>query len=215
VARRVFKLGIPAATEQLLISAAFMTLTIIVAGLGTVALAAHRVAFNALSLSFLPGIGFAIAATALVGQSIGARRVAEAGAVARIANQWAVLWMSVMGVVIFLFAPQLMGFFTDEADMIAVGAAGLRVVALAQPFWAMLFVYSGAIRGLGNTQFPLRVNATGIWLSVGLAYLFVHFIGGQLNAVWSGFLVVAPIMGGLLWWRFNQLIQESISDGTR
>jgi multidrug resistance protein, MATE family len=214
VARRIFKLGIPAATEQLLISAAFMTLTILVAGLGTVALAAHRVAFNALSLSFLPGIGFAIAATALVGQSIGAKRVAEAGAVARIANSWAVLWMSLMGVVIFLFAPQLMGFFTEDQEMIAVGAAGLRVVALAQPFWAMLFVYSGALRGMGNTQFPLRVNATGIWLSVGLAYLFVHFFGGQLNAVWSGFLVIAPIMGGLLWWRFSQLVQESISDGT-
>jgi Na+-driven multidrug efflux pump len=136
--------------------------------------------------------------------------VAEAGAVARIAAGWAILWMSGMAAVIFFFAPQLMQFFTDEQEMIAIGAAGLRVVALAQPFWALLFVYSGALRGLGNTQFPLRVNASGIWVSVGLAYLFVHFVGGQLNAVWSAFLVVAPAMGGLLWWRFNQLIREGV-----
>jgi Na+-driven multidrug efflux pump len=106
-----------------------------------------------------------------------------------------------------------MGFFTEDQEMIEVGASGLRIVALAQPFWAMLFVYSGALRGLGNTRFPLRVNASGIWISVGLAYLFVYFVGGQLNAVWSGFLIVAPLMGGLLWWRFNQLIQEGIPPG--
>jgi putative MATE family efflux protein len=208
VARRISNLGIPAATEQILISAAFMALTVLVAGLGTVALAAHRVAFNALSLSFLPGIGFAIAATALVGQSFGAKRIAEAGAVGRIAAGWAILWMSVMGVVIFFFAPQLMSFFTDEVDMIEIGAAGLRVVALAQPFWALLFVYGGALRGLGNTKFPLRVNATGIWVAVGLAYLIIHYIGGQLNAVWGAFLITSPIMALLLRWRFQRTIRE-------
>ena len=59
-------------------------------------LAAHRVAFSALSLSFLPGIGFGIAATALVGQSVGARRIGEGAAAVRIATTWAVGWMSAM-----------------------------------------------------------------------------------------------------------------------
>ena len=65
----------PAALEQLLVSGAFLALSVIVAHLGTAVLAAHRVAFNALSLAFLPGIGFGVAATALVGQSVGARRL--------------------------------------------------------------------------------------------------------------------------------------------
>jgi Na+-driven multidrug efflux pump len=164
---------------------------------------------NALSLSFLPGVGFAIAATALVGQSIGARRPDEGAAAARIATLWGVLWMSSMGIIIFFFASPIMQLFTDEPDMVTIGAAGLRVVALAQPFWALLFIQSGALRGLGNTGFPLRVNATGIWLTVALAYLIIHFIGGKLNAVWGAFLITSPIIGGLLWRRFQQAIREA------
>jgi putative MATE family efflux protein len=209
IARQVLNIGIPAAMEQLLISAAFVVLTMLVASLGTVTLAAHRVAMNALSLSFLPGVGFAIAATALVGQSIGARRPDEGAAAARIATLWGVLWMSSMGIIIFFFASPIMQLFTDEPDMVTIGAAGLRVVALAQPFWALLFIQSGALRGLGNTGFPLRVNATGIWLTVALAYLIIHFIGGKLNAVWGAFLITSPIIGGLLWRRFQQAIREA------
>jgi putative MATE family efflux protein len=209
IARQVLKIGMPAAVEQLLVSAAFVAMTVLVAGLGTVTLAAHRVAMNALSLSFLPGFGFSIAATALVGQSIGAKRPAEGAAVARIATQWGVMWMSAMGLIIFFFAPQVMRLFTGDPEMITIGAAGLKVVALAQPFWAVLFVQSGALRGLGNTGFPLRVNAAGIWLAVALAYLIIAYIGGKLDAVWSGFLIVSPGMGGLLWWRFRRAIRQA------
>jgi putative MATE family efflux protein len=210
IAKQVLSIGIPAAIEGLHISAAFVVLVMVVAGLGTVTLAAHQVAMNALALSFLPGIGFGIAATALVGQSIGARRPAEGAAVTRIATMWGILWMSAMGVLILFFAPQIMRFFTREPQMVAIGAAGLRVVALAQPFWAVLFVQAGALRGLGNTKFPLRVNATGIWLAVLLAYLLIQFIGGELNTVWGAFLIVSPGMAAFLWWRFRRAIAEAM-----
>ena len=80
VARQVLRIGIPAAFEQVLATSAFLALALVVARLGTDVLAAQRITFNALSLSFLPGIGFGIAATALVGQSVGARRIAEGAA---------------------------------------------------------------------------------------------------------------------------------------
>ena len=141
VAREVLRIGVPAALEQMLIIGAFVTLTLVVAGLGTVALAAHRMAFNALSLSFLPGIGFGIAATALVGQSVGARRLDEGAAATRIAMRWAVdLDGRARGLACCIFAPQIMRMFTDDPAVIAAGAAALRVVALAQPFWAVMFV---------------------------------------------------------------------------
>ena len=108
VARQVLRIGVPAALEQMLVSTAFLALAMVVAHLGTEVLAAHRVAFNALSLSFLPGIGFGIAATALVGQSIGARRIAEGAAAARVATTWAVIWMSAIAVLLFIFAPQVL-----------------------------------------------------------------------------------------------------------
>jgi len=208
VARQVLRIGVPAALEQILVSAAFLAMSVVVAHLGTEVLAAHRVAFNALSLSFLPGIGFGIAATALVGQSIGARRIEEGGAAARVATIWAVIWMGAIGAILFIFAPQVLGLFTNDQAVIAAGAGGLRVVALAQPFWAVLFVQSGALRGSGNTSFPLKTSGVGIWLSVGLGWLLITIFGGGLSAVWAAFLIVAPAMAFLMWQRFQRTVRE-------
>src|SRR5207253_9561042 len=119
------------------------TLTPVVATLGTAALAAHRVVINVLSLSFLPGIGFGLAATALVGQSVGARQPLEARALARIALRWALIWMGARGVIFLLCAELLMRLFTSDPQMMASGAAAVRVTALAQPLWAASFVLAG------------------------------------------------------------------------
>ena len=208
VARQVLRIGIPAAMEQILVSTAFLALGIVVAHLGTEVLAAHRVAFNALSLSFLPGIGFGIAATALVGQSIGARRIQDGAAAARVATTWAVIWMSAIAALLFIFAPQVLHLFTSDAAVVAAGAGGLRVVALLQPFWAVLFVQSGALRGAGNTSFPLKVSGTGIWVSVGLAWLLITLVGGGLISVWAAFLLVAPVTAFLMWRRFQRMVRE-------
>ncbi|HEX5688986.1 MAG TPA: MATE family efflux transporter [Roseiflexaceae bacterium] len=210
VARDVLRIGVPAALEQVLVSSAFFALTIIVAHLGTEVLAAHRIAFNALSLSFLPGIGFGIAATALVGQSVGARRIEEGAAATRIATIWAVAWMSAIALAILIFAEPIMRLYTNDPAVIAAGAAGLRVVALAQPFWGVLFVQSGGLRGTGNTRFPLWTTGGGIWLSVGLSYALIQWIGGGLASVWAGFLILAPFMAALHWWRFRRTVREEM-----
>src|SRR5262249_41398977 len=208
VARQVLRIGVPAAMEQILVSTAFLALGIVVAHLGTDMLAAHRVVFNALALSFLPGIGFGIAATALVGQSVGARRIQEGAAATRVATIWAVIWMSAIAALLFIFAPQVLQIFSNDPDVVAAGAAGLRVVALLQPFWAVLFVQSGALRGSGNTSFPLKVSGSGIWVSVGLAWLLIRLFGGGLVSVWAAFLLGAPVIAGLMWQRFQRTVRE-------
>jgi len=206
VARQLLKIGVPAAVEQMLMSLAFLVMTTVVSHLGTLTLAAQRVAMNAMSLSFLPGFGFSIAATALVGQSVGAKRPAEGQAAARIATRWAMIWMGCLAIIFLIFAPQIMGFFSDDPDVIAIGAAGLRMVALTQPFWALGMVNGGALRGTGNTQFPLRVNAIGIWAAVGLGAFFVNYISPTLSAVWAAFLFTSPVTSFLLWRRFRKEI---------
>lgn len=207
VAASVLRIGVPAALEQLLTSAAFTIMTMIVASLGTTALAAHRIAFNALSLSFLPGFGFGIAATALVGQSVGAQEPEEGAAATSIASWWAVLWMAMMGAISFVFATPIMRLFSQDAEVVRLGVAAIRAVALAQPFWAMIFVQSGALRGLGNTTFPLRTNTTGIWLTMGLAWLAVTYFNGGISHVWSAFLISSPLMAAFLWWRLRREVQ--------
>lgn len=208
VARQIMGIGLPAALEQVLTSASFFALIAVVAGLGTAALAGHQLSFVALSTSFLPGFGFSIAATTLVGQAVGARRIREGEAAARIATTWAIVWMSGLGTVLFIFAEAVLGVFTKDPEVIQLGAAGLRVVAVAQPFWAILMVLSGALRGTGDTQFPLVVGSGGLWLAVGIAALLQYLFRGGLPMIWSAYLIISPIIGALYWWRFQHTVRR-------
>jgi multidrug resistance protein, MATE family len=208
VARQVLRLGVPASVEQLLMASAFLVLTILVARLGTDTLAAQRISMSALSFSFLPGIGFAIAATALVGQSIGAHRPALGAAMARMATIWAVLWMSSIGALVLLFAPSIMRLFTADPDVVRIGASGLRVVALTQPFWAVGMVQAGGLRGTGDTRFPLIIGGAGVWGAVLLAWLGLRYFGGGLVTVWGAFLITSPITSTLTWWRFHSRVHQ-------
>lgn len=207
MARQVLKIGIPAAMEQVLINLAFLTFTIVISHLGTDVLAAQRIAMNAMSLSFLPGFGFAIAATALVGQSIGAKRPDEGAEVAKVATTWAVIWMGCLAVLFFVFARQIMAFYTSDPAVVDSGVLGLRMSALVQPFWAISFVQAGALRGTGDTQYPLRVNTMGIWIAVALGAVFVWYINGSLAAAWAAFLLSTPMTATLMWRRFRSVIQ--------
>jgi putative MATE family efflux protein len=213
VAKNVLRLGVPASVEQVLMAAAFTVLTILVAKLGTDTLAAQRISISALSFSFLPGFGFSMAATALVGQSIGAGRLATAEGVAKVATIWAVIWMSVIGALIFAFATPIMHLFTDQADVVRIGAGGLRIVALTQPFWAVGMVQSGALRGTGDTRYPLIIGAGGMWATVLIVWLILTFLGGGLTSVWAAFLATSPVTAFLTWRRFQQRVRELDEEG--
>jgi Na+-driven multidrug efflux pump len=149
-----------------------------------VSLRADNEAAAALSFSFLPDIGFGVAATTLVGQSIGAGRIDEGALSVRIARRWAIGWMGAIGALVLVFAEPTMRLFTTDTAVIVAGASGLRVVALAQPCWAILLVLAGALRGTGNTRFPLLANGGTIWL-------LLSTVGGGLVAIWAAFLTLA------------------------
>ncbi|MGB9738746.1 MATE family efflux transporter [Chloroflexus sp.] len=206
VLRKVLQIGLPAALEEVLIIGAFASLTPVVATLGTVPLAAHRVAINVLSLSFLPGIGFGLAATALVGQSIGAQRPTEARIVATIALRWAILWMGGVGMIFLFVAEGLVRLFNSDPQLVAEGAAAVRIVALTQPAWAVTFALGGALRGLGDTFTPLAISGMVTWLCVALALLIVTWWIPALWGIWLAFLILGPFEAAFFWWKWNQRI---------
>ncbi len=209
VAREVLKLGVPASVEQLLMASAFTVLTVLVARQGTDTFAAMRISISALSLSFLPGFGFGMAATALVGQSIGARRPRLGVGVAGIATNWGVIWMSAIGALIFVFANPIMRLFTHLPDVVRIGAAGLRMVALTQPFWAVGIVQSGALRGTGDTRTPLLISSVGMWTTVLLVWLGLSLWGGGgLVTIWGAFLLTSPVTASVSWLCFRRRIRE-------
>jgi Na+-driven multidrug efflux pump len=207
-ARQLLTLGVPAAMEQVLSSGAFMVLVGVVALIGTHALAAQQITFTALSLAFLPAFGFSIAATALVGQSIGARVPADARKATRIALRWALIWMGIGGVLAFLFSERVMNVFSTDPVVIGAGTAALRSLSIALPFWGLWFVSSGSLRGSGDTRTPLIIGASTMWLSVLIAWIAVRWFEAGLGTVWFAFVLTTAPASVLMWWAYRRRIGE-------
>ena len=200
VGKELFTLGIPAATEQMLNSGAFMVLVGVVALIGTPALAAQQIAFTSFSVAFLPGLAFSIAATALVGQSIGARRPADARLAWLISLRWAFVWMATGSVLVYIFGEQVMRIYTQDPDVVREGVAALHSLAIALPFWSVSIVSSGCLRGTGDTRTPLMISSSTIWLAVGLAWVGVKFNGWGMDWVWICFAITAAPAALLTSW---------------
>jgi multidrug resistance protein, MATE family len=212
VARGILGLGIPAAVEQILMSTAFLVLTILVARLGTATLAAQRIAMSVLSFCYLPAIGFGLAATTLVGHSIGARRPREGAELARIAMIWSTGLMAANTVALLILATPVMRLFTSEPDVIHIGAAALVVVALMLPMESLGIVMAGALRGTGDTRYPLIAGSVGMWAAVALAWPALTFIGGGLAMAWAPWLLTLPVTSFFIWRHFRYRIRE-LSEG--
>jgi MATE family, multidrug efflux pump len=125
-----------------------------------------------------------------------------------VATKWAVIWMSAIAMLLIIFAPQVFELFTSNAAVIEAGVPGLRMLALTQPFWAVLFVQAGALRGTDNSRFPLLVTGSSIWASVGLAFALIETLGGGLVSIWAAFLALAPVMSLFMWRRFRRTVAE-------
>ena len=209
--KSIFRLGIPAAVQEMLSSAGFMTMLAVVATLGTASLAAQQIGFTALSLAFMPGFAFGIASTTLVGQSVGAQQPDDARKAVRIAVQWSVLWMAVGGAVYFIFANPVMRLFSDDTEVIQAGARALRALAIGLPFWSIWFVFGGALRGIGDTRTPMISSGVAVWGAVGIAYLMVTAFDGGLGTVWLSFFITAPIAAFVNWIWFQRRMDRGVS----
>jgi putative MATE family efflux protein len=200
--RRIMNIGLPAGAEQLIMRLGMTTFTTTVAALGTAVYAAHQVALQGESLSYMPGFGFAVAATTLVGQGLGANRADRARADGYLARRLAVVLMTMMGVLFFLFPAQIMGFFINDPLVIQAGIWPLRLVAFSQPMLATSMVFSGGLRGAGDTRATLLITGTGLWLvRVPLALLLTPRLG--LVGAWIAMGVDLNLRGLAVWLRFR------------
>jgi MATE family multidrug resistance protein len=202
--RRILNVGLPTGLEQILFRTGNMVFARILAELGTVAYAANQVAMNILSLSFMPGFGFALAATTLVGQGLGARDPEGAQQQGYTAYRLGAGLMIAVGVPIVLFSPQLMRLFSNEAQVVAAGTAPLRVVGAVQPLLAAAMIFAGALRGAGDTRFPMAITSGSIWLvRVPLAYSLALWLDWGLVGAWSAMAVDFSLRGALTFLRYR------------
>ena len=183
VTKKAIKISTPLTVEHAVICGAQIVITMIVAPLGVVAIAANAFAVTAESLCYMPGYGVGEAATAIVGQCHGAHRNTLKRQFGNMAVGLGVAIMTVMGVLMYIFAPAIMEFITPVESISSLGAEILRIEAWAEPMFAASIVAYGVFIGVGKTTVPAIMNFGSIWLvRVPLAWLLSIELG--LVGVW-------------------------------
>ena len=180
--------------QNLITRGAFIAATVIIAPLGTIAIAANSFAIIAEGFCYLPGYGMQDAATALVGQSLGAGRPKLAKSFARITIASGAMMMTLLAVLMWVFAPQIMGLLTKDAEVIALGASCLRIEAWAELFFGISIVGYGCCVGAGDTLLPSAINLLSMWvIRIGLALLLIPRF--RLLGYWIGMASELSVKG--------------------
>lgn len=190
--RELFRLGVPAAVEQIVNESGFAVLTMLVATLGAAALAANHIAFTILELWYLPSLALSVTATALAGQSVGARRPGDGLVAALMLRRWTLVWNMLGLLVMTLGARPILEVFSDDPDVIDGGIVVMVVVGLTLPLFGLWLLTTGALRGSGDTHSPMVRGVLATWLTVGLAWLGVTLLDGGMGHIWGAYLLSLP-----------------------
>lgn len=162
--RKAFRLSLPVGFEQVVMCGAQIMSTKIVSPLGMAAIAANSFSVTAESLCYMPGHGIGMAATTLIGQSMGAKREDVTKKLGWLTVGLGVLVMTGTGILLYLFAPWMIGILSPDAEIRRMGTEVLRIEAFAEPMYAASIVASGVFRGAGDTLIPSCMNFFSMWV---------------------------------------------------
>ena len=194
VVKTAFKIGAPMGLQHLLMGGAQIVSTIIVAPLGTIAIAANSLAIIVESLCYMPGYGIAEAATTLVGQGIGAGQRQLTRSFAYLSVSLGIAVMTFMGVLMWLFAPELMAIMSPVEEIIAQGSEALRIEAWAEPMFAAAIVCNGVFIGAADTLKPAIMSLASMW---GVRLTLAAFLAPRygLHGVWTAMAIELTFRG--------------------
>lgn len=194
ILHKASKIAIPMTLEHAIFCGAQITITVIVAPLGMVAIAANAFAVTAESLCYMPGFGIGDAATTLCGQCYGASRFSLAKRFCHLTVGLGVVIMTFMGLVMYIAAPLMMGIMSPVKEIVDLGVEVLRIEAWAEPMYAASIVAYGAFVGVGDTTLPACMNFGSIWLvRIPLAALLAPTMG--LRGVWLAMAIELTFRG--------------------
>lgn len=197
VLRKALKISLPMAAQYIMMNGAQVVSTLIVAPLGNVAIAANSLAITAESLCYMPGYGIGEAATTLVGQSLGAGERTLCRSFAHRAVALGMLIMALMGLIMYVLAPEMIAVMSPVEAIRSLGAEVLRIEAWAEPMFAASIVCYACFVGAGDTLKPACINLGTMWgIRLSLAALLAPHYG--LRGVWFGMAVELSMRGLLM-----------------
>ncbi len=204
IMKEVFSIGLPSALEQFVLQSGLMLFARTVSSLGTVGFAAHQIGLNICGLTFSPSMAFGVAATTLVGQSLGAKDAEKAKKYADMIHHMAVFVACIMGGVFILFSYQLASLYTKDAAVASSAAIILKIVALSQPGQSTQLSVAGVLRGAGDTMYPLYASIFGIWIfRVFVAYVFVSIFNWGLIGAWVALVLDQYTRAAIVYFRYR------------
>lgn len=190
----VLRIGTPISLEKGVMSGAQVAISGIIAPMGSTAIAANTFGINIESLCYMPGYGVGEAATTLVGQSMGARRTDLMRSFAWISLSFGMAIMILMGIVMWVFAPEMMRIVTSDANVVSLGTEILRIEAWAEPWFAASIVAYGIFVGAGKTLGSSVLNLVSIWgVRLTLALVLAPTMG--LHGVWIAMAIELTFRG--------------------
>ncbi|MBS7323504.1 MAG: MATE family efflux transporter [Bacteroidaceae bacterium] len=208
--KRAFTIGSPISLERGVMCGAQIAITGIIAPLGSVAIAANTFGINIESVCYMPGYGISEAATTLVGQSLGAKRKDLMRSFAWISVCLGMAIMALMGILMAVFAPEMMQMVTTDNGVVELGAEVLRIEAWAEPMFAASIVAYGAFVGSGKTLVPSLMNLGSIWIvRLTLALLLAPSMG--LQGVWIAMCIELCWRGAAFLFRLRGRSWSNIS----
>ena len=203
--RRLVELGLPAAMQLSFEVGVFAAATTLIARLGADPLAAHQVAMNAASFTYMVPLGIGAAAAVRVGQAVGRGDVAAASRAGWTATLMGAGFMFCAGIV-FLLAPRaIVRVYTPDPKVLEVGVSLLAVAAAFQLFDGVQAVTTGALRGAGDTRTPMLCHLLAYWgLGLPVGYLLCFRLHWGAVGLWAGLCLALIVIGSVLlavWWR--------------
>lgn len=186
ILRPCLQVALPNALQRFATSLGYVAFAAMVNSLGETATAAHTIANTVESAFYVPGYGMQMAAATLAGNALGAGEHKKINHLAGMLLTLEVVMMVVSGGLLFLFAPNMMGLFSVDAAVIALGAVVLRMVAVSEPFYGVSIILEGMMQGMGQTMLPFVIGVTGMWgVRIVGTFLCTQIFGMGLISAWA------------------------------
>lgn len=201
----IFKVGIPAMIEQLVMRTGLIIYSLTVATLGEVANATHMICMSVQSLTMMNGQAFAVSATTLVGQSLGRMRLDMAEHYSRRCRNLSMYVSFFLAAVFVIFREQLVMLYNKDPVIVTTGGIIMLIVAFLQPIQSSQFVLGGVLRGAGDTRYTaFVVLITTVIIRTLLGYFFVTLLDYGLVGAWIAIAADQTLRSSLFLFRYNQ-----------